>query len=213
MTEKRLIIASRVISSIISPFYLPMFGVIALFMFTYLGMLETWMKLRVLLIVYLFTAIIPTYLIRIYQYYHGWTPIQLGQKERRMVPYVISIVCYFACYYILNVLQNVLHMPHFIGTVIIAALAIQVVCALINLRWKVSTHSAAIGGVIGSVIAFSFLFTFNPTWWLFLLFFMAGLVGTSRMILRQHTLMEVSMGFIMGIIVAFLSVIYYRNIV
>ena len=87
MTEKRLIIASRVISSIISPFYLPMFGVIALFMFTYLGMLETWMKLRVLLIVYLFTAIIPTYLIRIYQYYHGWTPIQLGQKERRMVPY------------------------------------------------------------------------------------------------------------------------------
>ena len=36
MTEKRLIIASRVISSIISPFYLPMFGVIALFMFTYL---------------------------------------------------------------------------------------------------------------------------------------------------------------------------------
>lgn len=209
MTEKRLIIASRVISSIISPFYLPMFGVIALFMFTYLGMLETRMKLRVLLIVYLFTAIIPTYLIRIYQYYHGWTPIQLGQKERRMVPYVISIVCYFACYYILNVL----HMPHFIGTVIIAALAIQVVCALINLRWKVSTHSAAIGGVIGSVIAFSFLFTFNPTWWLFLLFFMAGLVGTSRMILRQHTLMEVSMGFIMGIIVAFLSVIYYRNIV
>lgn len=209
MTEKRLIIASRVISSIISPFYLPMFGVIALFMFTYLGMLETWMKLRVLLIVYLFTAIIPTYLIRIYQYYHGWTPIQLGQKERRMVPYVISIVCYFACYYILNVL----HMPHFIGTVIIAALAIQVVCALINLRWKISTHSAAIGGVIGSVIAFSFLFTFNPTWWLFLLFFMAGLVGTSRMILRQHTLMEVSMGFIMGIIVAFLSVIYYRNIV
>ena len=209
MTEKRLIIASRVISSIISPFYLPMFGVIALFMFTYLGMLETWMKLRVLLIVYLFTAIIPTYLIRIYQYYHGWTPIQLGQKERRMVPYVMSIVCYFACYYILNVL----HMPHFIGTVIIAALAIQVVCALINLRWKVSTHSAAIGGVIGSVIGFSFLCTFNPTWWLFLLFFMAGLVGTSRMILRQHTLMEVSMGFIMGIIVAFLSVIYYRNIV
>jgi membrane-associated phospholipid phosphatase len=209
MTEKRLILASRVISSIISPFYLPMFGVIALFMFTYLGMLDTWIKLRVLLIVYVFTVIIPTYLIKIYQYYHGWTPIQLGQKERRMVPYVISIVCYFACYYIMNVL----HMPHFIGTVIIAALAVQVICALINLRWKVSTHSAAIGGVIGSVIAFSFLFTFNPTWWLFLLFFMAGLVGTSRMILRQHTLMEVSMGFIMGIIVAFLSVIYYRNIV
>lgn len=209
MTEKRLILASRVISSIISPFYLPVFGMIVLFMFTYLGMLDTWIKLRVLFIVYIFTVAIPTYLIRLYHYYHGWTPIQIGSKERRMVPYVIAIVCYFICYYILNLL----HMPHFIGTVIVAALVLQVVCALVNLRWKVSTHSAAIGGVIGALIAFSFLFTFNPTWWLFFLFFMAGLVGTSRMILRQHTLLEVSIGFIMGIVVAFLSVMYYRNIV
>ena len=104
-------------------------------------------------------------------------------------------------------------MPHFIGTVIVAALVLQVVCALVNLRWKVSTHSAAIGGVVGALIAFSFLFTFNPTWWLFFLFFMAGLVGTSRMILRQHTLIEVSMGFLIGIVVAFLAVMYYRNIV
>ncbi|RUL59599.1 phosphatase PAP2 family protein [Prevotella koreensis] len=209
MTEKRLILASRVISSIISPFYLPVFGMIVLFMFTYLGMLDTWIKLRVLFIVYLFTVAIPTYLIRLYHYYHGWTPIQIGSKERRMVPYVIAIVCYFICYYILNLL----HMPHFIGTVIVAALVLQVVCALVNLRWKVSTHSAAIGGVIGALIAFSFLFTFNPTWWLFFLFFMAGLVGTSRMILRQHTLLEVSMGFLIGIVVAFLAVMYYRNIV
>lgn len=209
MTEKRLILASRVISSIISPFYLPVFGMIVLFMFTYLGMLDTWIKLRVLFIVYLFTVALPTYLIRLYQYYHGWTPIQIGSKERRMVPYVIAIVCYFICYYILNLL----HMPHFIGTVIVAALVLQVACALVNLRWKVSTHSAAIGGVIGALIAFSFLFTFNPTWWLFFLFFMAGLVGTSRMILRQHTLIEVSMGFLIGIVVAFLAVMYYRNIV
>ena len=209
MTEKRLILASRVISSLISPFYLPVFGMIVLFMFTYLGMLDTWIKLRVLFIVYLFTVAIPTYLIRLYHYYHGWTPIQIGSKERRMVPYVIAIVCYFICYYILNLL----HMPHFIGTVIVAALVLQVVCALVNLRWKVSTHSAAIGGVIGALIAFSFLFTFNPTWWLFFLFFMAGLVGTSRMILRQHTLIEVSMGFLIGIVVAFLAVMYYRNIV
>lgn len=209
MTEKRLILASRVISSIISPFYLPVFGMIVLFMFTYLGMLDTWIKLRVLFIVYLFTVAIPTYLIRLYHYYHGWTPIQIGSKERRMVPYVIAIVCYFICYYILNLL----HMPHFIGTVIVAALVLQVVCALVNLRWKVSTHSATIGGVIGALIAFSFLFTFNPTWWLFFLFFMAGLVGTSRMILRQHTLIEVSMGFLIGIVVAFLAVMYYRNIV
>lgn len=209
ITEKKLILAARVISSIVSPLHLPMLGMIVLFMFTYLSMLDTWIKLQVLLIVYVFTVMLPTRLIRYYRNYHGWTLIQTGTKERRMMQYVIGIVCYFACYYIINLM----HMPHFIGTIIMAALVPQVACALVNMRWKVSAHSAAIGGVIGAVTAFSFLFSFDPTWWLFVLFFMSGLVGTSRVILRQHTLSEVTIGFVMGIVLAFISVVFYRNIV
>jgi len=62
--------------------------------------------------------------------------------------------------------------------IIVAALGIQVVCAIINLWWKVSTHTAAIGGVAGALLAFSVMFMFNPTWWFCLIILLAGMVGT-----------------------------------
>ena len=111
-----------------------------------------------------------------------------------MIPYIISILCYFLCFYVMNIF----HMPAFMGSIVVAALFIQIVCAIINIWWKISTHTAAIGGFFGALTALSLIFDFNPLWWLCLVLLLAGLVGTSRMILRQHTLAQVVMGFLTG---------------
>ncbi len=93
------------------------------------------------------------------------------------------------------------------GRILIAALLIQVICALINVWWKVSTHTAAIGGVLGALMAFAILFNFNPTLWVCLVFFVAGIVGSSRMILLQHSLSQVLTGFGIGLVTAFLIIL------
>ena len=128
---------------------------------------------------------------------------KLGQRERRMVPYVLSILCYFTCYYIMSLL----HLPHMLTSILMVALIIQILCAVINVWWKISTHTAAIGGVTGSLIAFSLLFNFNPMWWLCLTIVVSGLVGSSRMILRQHSLEQVTAGFFLGLVSSFLIII------
>ena len=200
MKEKNIILAARTISIVFTPFYLPVLGLVALFLLSYLNRLVPWYyKLTVIMMVYLFTVLLPTLLIHLYRKYQGWTLHELGMKERRMVPYIISIVCYFACYYIMNLY----HIPHFISSILITALAIQIICALINVWWKISTHSAAIGGVTGALMSVALLFHFNPTWWLCLAILFAGLVGSSRIILKQHTLSQVNVGFIVGLISAF----------
>ena len=89
---------------------------------------------------------------------------------------------------------------------LMAALAIQMCCAMINIWWKISTHTAAIGGVAGSLQAFAILFGFNPMWWLCLVFVVGGMVGTSRMVLLQHTLWQVVAGFLTGQAVAFVLI-------
>jgi membrane-associated phospholipid phosphatase len=48
------------------------------------------------------------------------------------------------------------------------------------------------------LLAFSAIFMFNPVKWLCLVMIIAGLVGTSRMILRQHSLEQVVGGFMVG---------------
>ena len=203
MQGKNIILAARVVSMVFTPFYLPLVGLVALFIFSYLSMLPTSYKLLVLAMVYLFTILLPSFLIHLYRKYQGWNMIEIGNRERRMVPYLISILCYFVCYY----LMNMLHIPHFMSSILLAALLIQVACAIINVWWKISTHSAAIGGVVGSIMAFSAIFTFNPLWWLCLSLLLAGMVGTSRMILRQHTLPQVVTGFCIGIICAFYMIL------
>ena len=194
MNEKRLILISRMVSMLFTPFYLPLVGLLALFIFSYMSLLPWAYKLVVLTMVYFFTVLLPTILIHVYRRYQGWNLIELGHRERRMVPYVISILCYFCCLY----LMNLFHVPHFMGNILVAALIIQMLCATINVWWKISTHTTGIGGVAGALIAFSRIFVFNPTWWLCLVIILAGLVGTSRMVLRQHSLSQVVMGFLLG---------------
>lgn len=204
MKEKNIIYAAKAISALFSPFYLAIVGLAILFVFSYLSLLPLGYKLSVLAVVYLCTVLLPTFLIRVYRRYQGWSRIELGTKERRMIPYVIAILCYFLCYY----LMNLLHIPHFMSSIIVAALGIQVVCAIINLWWKVSTHTAAIGGVAGALLGFSVMFMFNPTWWFCLVILLAGMVGTARMVLRQHSLQQVVAGFLIGLVIALFAVIH-----
>ena len=202
--EKGIILTARIVSMLFTPFYLPLVGLMALFMFSYLGLMPWGYKLQVLTLVYLFTILLPTVLIHLYRRYQGWSLIELGHRERRIVPYVISILCYFFCIY----LMDMLHIPHFMQTILSAALAIQIVCALINVWWKISTHTAAIGGVAGSLFVFGELFGFNPVWWLCLVLILAGILGTSRMILRQHSLLQVVAGFLVGVVCSVLGLVY-----
>ena len=187
-----------------TPFYLSIVGIALLFLFSYLNMFPWSYKIQVLLMVYLFTVMLPSLLIHVYRRYQGWNLIELGHREKRMIPYILSIISYFTCVYVMERL----HMPHFMGSIIVAALAVQIVCALINIWWKISTHTAAIGGVAGALFAFSYYLGFNPVWWLCLVIIVAGMVGTSRMILRQHSLSQVVGGFGIGFLCAAVSILF-----
>lgn len=202
--QKQIILTARIISMLFTPFYLPIVGLVTLFTFSYLSMFPWVYKIQVLLMVYLFTILLPSLLIHLYRRYQGWNLIELGHRERRMVPYTISIICYFTCIYVMEHL----HMPHFMSSIVVAALAVQIVCALINVWWKISTHMAAIGGVAGALYVFSEVFRFNPVWWFSLVLIIAGILGSSRMILRQHTLPQVVAGFTVGVACAVVGIIY-----
>ena len=202
--EKSFIYAARVVSIIFTPFYLPLLGLAVLFSFSYLNMLNLFYRLEVLLLVYFFTILLPTFLIHLYRRSQGWSLSELSQKRRRLVPYAISIVCYLTCIFIMRRL----HVYHFVPSILAAALLIQMVCALINVWWKISTHMAGIGGVLGALIIFSELFTFNPVWWVCLVLMLAGVLGSARMLLRQHSLAQVLCGFAVGLVCAFIGIIY-----
>ena len=115
--EKQIILAARVVSMIFTPFYLPILGLVVLFFLSYLNQYQASYKVMVLAVVYLFTILLPTLLIHFYRRYQGWSLTELGLKERRIVPYLISILCYFTCLY----LMEQMHIPYFMRSIVTAA--------------------------------------------------------------------------------------------
>ena len=103
--------------------------------------------------------------------------------------------------------MQVMRLPMFMGAIIASSLLIHCVCLVVNMRWKISMHSAGAGGIIGSLMAYASIFGFNPVWWLCGAILLDGLVMTSRMLLRQHTLGQVLGGSAVGIVCGYFGII------
>ncbi|MCD8317338.1 MAG: hypothetical protein LUC45_00080 [Paraprevotella sp.] len=203
MKYRNLIVVSRLLSAVFRLYYMPIVGFVALFTFTSLRLLPWFYKLTVLCMVYVFTIFLPRLCILVWRKLNGWGLIQLRVREYRAVPYILFILSYLA----FLVLMFRLHMPRYICGILVSALLIQMVCVTVNVWWKISMHSAGAGGVIGALLAYSFLFDFNPVGWLCAMILIAGAVGSARMLLRQHSLEQIIVGTLVGVICGFAGII------
>jgi membrane-associated phospholipid phosphatase len=67
---------------------------------------------------------------------------------------------------------------------------------------------AGIGGLIGAIIALSLRLGLNSSLVLGILIGIAGLIGSSRLILGKHTPMQIYAGFLVGFSVNYLIINY-----
>ncbi len=190
-----MLVGARVLSAVFRPNYYPTVIFILFLNFTFLRHLPVLYRLYVLLMVFLFTYAIPLLGVWVYRKARGLSRQQLRERRKRLVPYAIHIFCYLLCLYFVWRLS----LPSFMMLVIVISICLQYICALITLWWKISMHSAAVGATIGGLAVYASLFGFNPVWWLCGLIILSGLVNTSRMLLRQHTLWQVLGGTWIGI--------------
>ena len=189
----------RLISLVLTSFYLPFVCVLVLgvlFSFSYLSLLPLPYKMTVLAVVIGFTIALPMFFIitHLAMRVEQWTARELGQKHLRMVPYFFSLTGYGACVWVLQSM-NVFH---FILSIVVATMIVQAVCTVVNIWWKISTHTAAIGGIAGALVAFAEVLGFNPVWWLCATLLLAGVLGSASMFVRQHSLAQIVAGFATG---------------
>ena len=200
----KLYLASRIMSAVCTPFMVPFLAFFLLLFFTYLNVMPLAYKLAVLGVVYCFTILMPMLGIYLFQKVNGWTLRELGVRERRLVPYLMTIISYGAC---LVTLYKI-HLPRYMSGIVTASLICMVICAAVNFRWKISTHMASCGMMVGGLLSYSFIFRFNPVGWLCVFILLAGLLGSARIIVRQHTLNEVGGGFLVGLFCGVIGILF-----
>ena len=106
-----LFMAARIISAIFTPFMVPFVAFLLLFFFTYLRILPLQYKLTVLITVYCFTILLPMLGIYLLQKINGWTLRELGKREKRFLPYLITIMSYTGCFLTLSRI----HLPRYMS--------------------------------------------------------------------------------------------------
>lgn len=188
------------ITWVFSPLLMPTYGTILLLYSRFHFSMFSWPAKRFLLIVmFVSTALMPALTLRIskYRISQGTYPFY---RQERWIPMIFIALYYYLGFYLLN------KMPIYtIFKVILLAGAILIVLLMmINLRWKLSHHMAAAGGLFGLMTALSLRLGANPIQLLTGILFISGITGTSLMIRRKHNLEETISGFPLGFLVFFL---------
>lgn len=195
---------SRILSALTTPFLIPAIAFVLLFSFTYLNIMPLPYKLAVVGIVCSFTVLVPLVFIYLYKKINRWNLRELNERKRRFIPYTLTIMSYITCF----ITMQRMHFPRYLSGIVIASLMCMVLCSLINFRWKVSTHVAGCGILTGGLLSYSLIFYFNPVWWLCGFILLSGAVGTARIIVKQHTLLEVIAGFVVGMFCGITGILF-----
>jgi len=75
---------------------------------------------------------------------------------------------------------------------------------LFYFRLKISLHTAALGGLLGFLIYFSYHYKINIIPLLAVLFILSGVIASARLLLKAHKITEIILGFVLGILSQFL---------
>jgi hypothetical protein len=198
--------AAKFISIIFHPVLIPTLGIFILFNTnSYLNFaISKEMKTAILLLIGISTFIIPTLISFLLLNKKVITSLEMETQKERIIPYSFTIIVYFFTLYMLNKAP----IPPLISKFILATTISIILAFIINFKSKISAHMIGIGGLLGALITVAILLHVYMLPIIICVFIIAGLLGSSRLILNAHTSSQVYAGFALGFICQF-AVIYF----
>ncbi len=184
------------ISTVFSPLLVPTYAIAIALWESILTIVPLSTKIHVLLTVCLTTAILPAAFIYLLLRLKKVSDMSLSNPRERLIPFLINILCYCGLTYALYLY----HSPSWLIMFSVGGLAALIITMIINFKWKISAHGAAMGGMVAFIyfLIFKQLTFHNLTAMLYAAIFITGLVGMSRVIRERHTMMQVLAGIING---------------
>lgn len=196
-----------VLSTALSPMLMPTYGVFIVFWVSVLCLLPYGVRVSVLLMCMGITCILPLIFLSVLRHFKLVKDLHVNIREQRLLPYLFaSLCCVVAAYYLFY-----RHSPQWFIMFMVGSAVTVLMLALINLKWKISAHMAGIGGVVALIyqIHVQGLSAFDLLWLLCLSVIVAGLLGSSRMVLRRHDVWQVLAGAVLGFLCVSLTMKFF----
>ena len=198
--------AARVLTILFHPLLMPTIGLLLIFNSgTYLALLDPAAKRAVLFVMALGTLLFPLMMIPVLYYRNLISSLQDASREERFLPYLIILVLYIITFvYFVR-----LPLSHFIHGYVLSVSILLFLMMLLTFRFRICGHTAAVGGLVGLILALILLYETPLYGFLIVCFLIAGLVGTSRLILGVQRPVEVYTGFLLGLGAVLITLLVY----
>lgn len=192
---------ANIISFTFHPLLMMTYGVVLALLFTYLAIYPLAVKLLIAGGTFFSTALVPGLFILLMVKSGAAVDVELSDRRERVVPYLIFITSILICIFFLYKML----MPFWLLAMMFGAVVAMIVALIVNFYWKISAHAIGIGGLLGGIMGVARIHLANPYWSFIAVLLIAGLVGTSRIILKKHTPMQIYGGFCLGFICTFVA--------
>jgi membrane-associated phospholipid phosphatase len=193
----------RIVSAILHPLLLPVFGMALLFQAGTFKMYPLEYQLFVTGLIFLNMTLLPATGVFLLKKTGQISDLDVSVRSERVFPYIISLITSISAIALLIRYQ----MPWMVVKLFIGSAFATVLAFIITFKWKISAHVIAFGCLVAASIIISINQGLNPTYFFVALFLLAGLQATSRVYLKAHTLGQVAAGFTLGFISV--SAIYF----
>ncbi len=194
-------LAANIVSVLFHPLLMITYGILLALNFTSLAIYPAPLKLWVLAGTFLMTAFVPSLCIFLMIKLGKQGDFELTNRTDRTMPYLIYVASVIACALFLSKML----MPLWVLTAVFGTAVAMLIAMCINFYWKISAHMIGIGGMLGGIMGISRIYLLNPYVVFIVLVLIAGLLGTSRLILKKHTPAQVYAGFGLGFISIYIS--------
>ncbi|WP_297059519.1 phosphatase PAP2 family protein [uncultured Duncaniella sp.] len=193
---------SQILSWIFSPLLVPTYAMVLASFLSVLVALPSRVLWTTVAITFVLTCVIPVAGITGLYKSGVVKDFGLNARNERTIPYILVALCYAGCGYFLWRAGA----PQWLTFFFAGGAAAVIVNIIVNLRWKISAHSAAMGGLVAMMfrLAASHQAVCDLNVWLSLTVLAAGLVMTARVYLQCHTLMQVFAGALNGFLCVWL---------
>lgn len=193
---------AHILSWVFNPILIPTYAVFAALWLTQLAMLPAGVRWNVVSVTCLITCVLPAFAIMLMYWMKIVSDPGLNNRKERLIPYVLTIICYLACAWYLFTI----HSPYWMWMFMVAGACTALISCIVNAWWKISAHAAAMAGFVAMLfrIAADGL-GIVPMWPLIVCgILLWGALCSSRIILGRHTFWQVMAGSANGFLVVYL---------
>ncbi len=191
---------AKTISYVLHPFLMPVYALFFLFsngsMFTLIPRVTQIYCFIVTLFVMLLMPMLSLPLFKRLQLIRDF---HLEDKQERVYPILVTVAFTFLGFWLLGRVAY----THIVQQLYLVLIILLSVFSVVTLRWKMSMHMTAMGGLCGFLLVLGIKYPGDMRGSFMFAMLLAGLLAASRLYLNKHNPLQIYIGFLFGVLAVF----------